>query len=99
MVSGRQSPLAPLAEFVPQARELGLHVVLARRVAGMSRSVMAEPLFTQVKELGADGLILSGDSREGVILGDTRAVQRSPGRGLLVRRKHAEAVVQIAVSE
>jgi ESX secretion system protein EccC len=99
MVGGRQSPLAPLADFVPQARELGLHVVLARRVAGMSRSMLTEPLFTQVKELGADGLILSGDSREGVILGDQRAVQRPAGRGLLVRRKHPETVVQIAVSE
>jgi S-DNA-T family DNA segregation ATPase FtsK/SpoIIIE len=99
MVAGRQSPLAPLAEFVPQAREIGLHVVLARRVAGFSRSVVSEPLFTQLKELGADGLILSGDPREGVILGDQRAAQRSPGRGLLVRRKHPEAVVQIAVTE
>ena len=94
-----QCPLAPLAEFVPQAREIGLHVVLARRVAGFSRSVVSEPLFTQLKELGADGLILSGDPREGVILGDQRAAQRSPGRGLLVRRKHPEAVVQIAVTE
>lgn len=99
MVGGRQSPLAPLADLVPQARELGLHVVLARRVAGMSRAMVTEPLFTQVKELGADGLILSGDSREGVILGDQRAVQRPAGRGLLVRRKHPETVIQIAVSE
>ena len=99
MVGGRQSPLAPLADFVPQARELGLHIVLARRVGGFSRSVMSEPLFTQVKELGADGLILSGDPREGVLLGDQRAVQRPPGRGLLVRRKHPEAVVQIAVTD
>jgi S-DNA-T family DNA segregation ATPase FtsK/SpoIIIE len=60
---------------VPQARELGLHVVIARRVAGMSRGTLAEPLFTQVKELGADGLILSGDPREGVILGGQIAVK------------------------
>jgi S-DNA-T family DNA segregation ATPase FtsK/SpoIIIE len=99
MVGGRQSPLAPLAGLVPQARELGLHVVIARRVAGMSRGTLAEPLFTQVKELGADGLILSGDPREGVILGGQRAVQRPPGRGLLVRRKHPETVVQIAVKD
>jgi S-DNA-T family DNA segregation ATPase FtsK/SpoIIIE len=99
MVGGRQSPLAPLADFVPQAREIGLHIVLARRVAGLSRSLMSEPLFTQVKELGADGLVLSGDPREGVILGDQRAAQRVPGRGMLVRRKHPEALIQVAVTE
>jgi DNA segregation ATPase FtsK/SpoIIIE, S-DNA-T family len=99
MVGGRQSPLAPLADFVPQAREIGLHIVLARRVAGYSRSLISEPLFTQVKDIGADGLILSGDPREGVILGDWRAAQRPPGRGILVRRKHPGAVVQIAVTE
>jgi len=99
MAGGRQSPLAPLVEFVPQARELGLHIVLARRVAGLSRSMMSEPLFTQVKEVGADGLILSGDPREGVLVGDQRAAVRPPGRGMLVRRKHAESIVQIAVDE
>ena len=99
MVGGRQSPLEPLAELIPQAREIGLHVVLARRVAGYSRSVMSEPVFNQIKELGADGLILSGDPREGVSLGNQRATTRPPGRGLLVRRKHPEAVVQIAVTE
>jgi S-DNA-T family DNA segregation ATPase FtsK/SpoIIIE len=99
MVGGRQSPLAPLAEFIPQAREVGLHVVLARRVAGYSRSVMSEPVINQVKDLGADGLILSGDPHEGLILGSQRAAARPPGRGVLVRRKHPDTVVQIAVTE
>ncbi len=97
MVSdGRQSPLSPLLEFLPQSRELGLHLVLARRVAGMSRAAMGEPLLDRVRELGSDGLILSGDRREGVILGDQRAAQRPPGRGVLLRRQSA-TLIQVAV--
>jgi S-DNA-T family DNA segregation ATPase FtsK/SpoIIIE len=96
--AGRQSPVNQLVDFVPQARELGLHVVLARRVAGLSRSIMSEPLFNQVRELGADGLILSGEPREGALLGDLRAAPRPPGRGMLVRRRHPSTLIQVAVS-
>jgi S-DNA-T family DNA segregation ATPase FtsK/SpoIIIE len=99
MVAGRSSPLAPLLPFVPQARELGLHFVLARRVAGLSRWVVSEPLFSQARDLGAAGLILSGDPREGVLVGDQRAAQRPPGRAMLVRRQHEPALIQIALDE
>jgi S-DNA-T family DNA segregation ATPase FtsK/SpoIIIE len=95
--SSRQSPLAPLLDFLPQARELGFHVVAARRVAGMMRSSISEPMLNRIRELGTDGLILSGDRREGAILGDERAQERPPGRGVLVRRKSAPALVQIAL--
>jgi S-DNA-T family DNA segregation ATPase FtsK/SpoIIIE len=95
----RQSPLAALADYLPQAREIGLHLVAARRVAGFSRTQMTEPLLGRVRELGAAGLILSGDIREGILLADERAVVRPPGRGVLVRRKHPRAVVQLALPE
>jgi len=71
--SGRTSPLTPLVDYLPQAREIGLHVVVARRVAGLSRSQMREQLLSRVRELGTAGLVLSGDPREGVVLGDERA--------------------------
>jgi len=99
MVAGRSSPLSPLLQFVPQARELGLHFVLARRVAGLSRWIVSEPLFSQVRDLGAAGLILSGDPREGALVGDQRAAQRPPGRGVLVRRQLPPSVIQVALSE
>jgi S-DNA-T family DNA segregation ATPase FtsK/SpoIIIE len=97
--NGRQSPLAPLVAFLPQARELGLHVVLARRVAGLTRIGATDPLLSRIQEMGADGLILSGDPREGVLLGAQRAAPRPPGRGVLVRRKSSPLLIQAAYDE
>jgi S-DNA-T family DNA segregation ATPase FtsK/SpoIIIE len=95
--SNRQSPVAALADYLPQSREVGFHVVAARRVAGLMRTQMGEPLLNLVRELGASGLVLSGDSREGVVLGSERAAQRPPGRGVLVRRRHAPVLIQVAL--
>lgn len=97
--NGRQSPLAALVDFVPQAREIGLHFVVARRVAGSMRSQMSEQLLNRIRELGAAGLVLSGDHREGAILGDERASQRPPGRGVLVSRQAPSALIQVALDE
>jgi S-DNA-T family DNA segregation ATPase FtsK/SpoIIIE len=94
-----RGPLAPLAEFIPQADELGFHLVLARRVGGASRALLSDPLLSRLKEIGADALLLSGDHREGVLLGDQRAHPRPPGRGTLIRRGHEPTLVQIAVDE
>jgi S-DNA-T family DNA segregation ATPase FtsK/SpoIIIE len=95
--AGRQSPLAPLVDFLPQAREVGFHVVAARRVAGVMRSSMSEPMLSRIRELGTDGLVLSGDRREGAVLGDERAQERPPGRGVLVRRKSPSTLIQVAL--
>ncbi|MFE1852200.1 type VII secretion protein EccCa [Streptomyces sp. NPDC059489] len=95
--NSRQSPLDPLVDFLPQARELGFHVVVARRVAGTQRRQMMEPLLSRLQEIGTDGLILSGAPGEGAILGGLRAQQRPPGRGVLVRRSAPTAVVQLAL--
>jgi S-DNA-T family DNA segregation ATPase FtsK/SpoIIIE len=97
--SGRQSPLAPLADYLPQAREVGFHVVAARRVAGLMRSQMGESLLSLIRELGANGLVLSGDPREGVVLGDERAALRPPGRGVLVRRRYPSVLIQVALGQ
>ncbi len=97
--TGRQSPLAPLVEYLPQARELGFHVIVARRVAGLTRVGLTDTLLSRVRELGADGMVLSGDHREGVILGNQRAAQWPPGRGVLVRRQFPPTLIQVAVDE
>ncbi|MFJ3639694.1 type VII secretion protein EccCa [Streptomyces sp. NPDC090108] len=95
--NSRQSPLDPLVDFLPQARELGFHVVVARRVAGTQRRQMMEPMLSRLQEVGTGGLVLSGDPREGAILGGLRAQQRPPGRGVLVRRSAPPALVQLAL--
>ncbi|OON77029.1 type VII secretion protein EccCa [Streptomyces tsukubensis] len=102
LVSGgamSRGPLAGLADFITQAGEIGFHLVLARRVGGASRSLMSDPLLSRLRELDTDGLLLSGDRREGALLGDQRAQQRPPGRGLLIRRRQQPSVVQLAWEE
>lgn len=94
-----RGPLAPLTDYLTQSRELGFHLVLARRVSGSSRSLMSDPLIGRLRELGAPGLVLSGDPREGVLLGDQRAARRPPGRGVLVRRGDPAHVVQTVLDE
>jgi S-DNA-T family DNA segregation ATPase FtsK/SpoIIIE len=97
--SSRQSPLTPLVDFLPQAREVGFHVVAARRVAGVTRRQMSEPILGRLSELGTDGLVLSGDPREGPIIGDQRAQPLPPGRGVLVRRSAPKLLVQLALEQ
>jgi S-DNA-T family DNA segregation ATPase FtsK/SpoIIIE len=89
--------LAPLAEFLPHARDIGLHVVLTRRVTGLSRG-FGDQFFRLIQELGCGGLVLSGDRKEGTVLGDERAALRPPGRGVLVRRGQPRELIQVALS-
>jgi S-DNA-T family DNA segregation ATPase FtsK/SpoIIIE len=96
---GIQAPLAPLVEFVPHARDVGLHLVVAKRVTGSSRLSASDQLLVRLKELGCAGLVLSGDPREGAVIGDQRAQARPPGRGVLVRRGHPGALIQVALEE
>ncbi|BBA96939.1 putative FtsK/SpoIIIE family protein [Actinacidiphila reveromycinica] len=96
--AGRQSPLAPLLDYLPQARELGFHMIIARRVGGTTRRQISEPVLSRLQELGTDGLVMSGDPREGPILGDQRAQPLPPGRGRLIRRSAPKALLQLALT-
>jgi S-DNA-T family DNA segregation ATPase FtsK/SpoIIIE len=93
-----QNVLTPLAPYIPTARQIGLHLVLARRVTGLTRS-MSDQVMTRIRDLGCGGLVLSGDHREGIVMGDVRAAVRPPGRGVLVRRGQPNRLVQIAVTD
>ncbi|HEX6675832.1 MAG TPA: type VII secretion protein EccCb [Actinomycetes bacterium] len=88
------NPLAGLAEFLAQGRDVGFHLVLARRVGGLARSAF-EPLLQRLRELGPPGLLMSGDPDEGPLLGGRKAEPLPPGRGQLVRRR-AAVLVQAA---
>jgi S-DNA-T family DNA segregation ATPase FtsK/SpoIIIE len=89
------TPLAPLLDLLPLGREVGLHVVLTRRVAGSARGAY-EAGFQRVRELGSPGLIMSGDAAEGPLVGGEKARALPPGRGLFVRRGQSPVVVQTA---
>jgi S-DNA-T family DNA segregation ATPase FtsK/SpoIIIE len=91
------SPLSPLVDLLGLGRELGLHVVLARRVAGVARAGF-EPVFQRLRELGGTGLVMCGDPAEGPVLGGQRAGALPPGRGVLVRPRRPPTLVQVAYS-
>jgi S-DNA-T family DNA segregation ATPase FtsK/SpoIIIE len=88
-------PLAPLLDLVAVGRDVGLHIVLTRRVGGSARGAY-EPVFGRLRELGSPGLLFSGDPAEGPLLGSVKAAPEPPGRGLLVRRGERPLRVQTA---
>ena len=89
------NPLLPLGEYLPMARDLGLHLIIARASGGAGRALF-EPLIQRLRESRQPGLVLSGERDEGQLIGQVRASQQPPGRGTLVSRKHGTILVQTA---
>ncbi|WP_343242162.1 type VII secretion protein EccCa [Streptomyces sp. SID9727] len=87
------SPLAPLADCLPFARDTGVRFVVARTCAGASRA-MYEPFLQRIKELGAQGVVLSGDPGEGDLVGSVRARPMPPGRACMATRRGGKSLVQ-----
>jgi DNA segregation ATPase FtsK/SpoIIIE, S-DNA-T family len=92
-LTGVDGPLGSLTNALGHARDLGFHVLLARRVAGAQRTGF-EPFGQRLRELGPPTLLLNGDKGEGPLAGDRAASPQPPGRGLLVRRGRRDALVQ-----
>ena len=78
-----EDPLRPLAELLPHARDIGLHIVAARKFGGISRALFA-PFLTAVKDLHPDVLVMDGTRDEGAIFG-VRPAPLPPGRATLVQ--------------
>jgi S-DNA-T family DNA segregation ATPase FtsK/SpoIIIE len=93
--AGSLNPLAPLLDYLAQARDVGLHLILVRRSGGASRSLY-ESFLMRLRELGSPGIVLSGDRDEGVLLGNVRPQQLPPGRGWLVTRREGARLIQLA---
>lgn len=90
-------PLAPLVPLIAHGREIGLHFVVARRVTQWQRAVNS-PLVGQLWRGAAPGVVMDGDRAEGPIIGETKAENFEPGRGIYVTDTLA-APVQIAITE
>src|SRR5690606_24713897 len=95
VVSGMDNPLSVLLELLPQARDIGLHVILTRRVGGISRALY-EPVLQRLRELDMPGLLMSGNREEGQVFGTLRPSLQPPGRGTLVRRRDGQQLIQTA---
>ncbi len=95
LVATGSNPLLPLLDLLPLAKDIGLHLIVARRTGGAGRA-MFEPLMQRLKELSSPGILLSGDREEGPLLGNVRPSPQPPGRGHLVTRRHGTRLVQLA---
>lgn len=89
------NPLNALLELLPQARDLGLHVIVARRSGGAARA-MYDPVVAALRDLGCLGLMMSASPEEGALLGSVRPSPLPQGRATVVRRGHPDQLVQVA---
>ncbi len=96
LVSGTSNPLMPLADLIPQARDIGLHVIIARSAGGAGRA-MFDPLIQRIREMGSPGLLMSGSKDEGALLGGVKAQPQPAGRGCYVERRTGVRLVQTAL--
>ncbi len=92
------SPVQSLQPLMAQARDVGLHLVVARRSGGASRA-MYEPVLQSMRDLAMPGVLLSGSPEEGPLLGGVKPAPAPPGRGRLVTRDRGVEVVQTAWSD
>ncbi|RZU50651.1 S-DNA-T family DNA segregation ATPase FtsK/SpoIIIE [Krasilnikovia cinnamomea] len=95
VASGPTNPLQPLLEYLPQARDVGLHLIVTRRAGGASRSLY-EPVIQRLRELSAPGLVMSGPADEGALLGPVKPTALPPGRGRLLTRREGVRLIQLA---
>ncbi|MDO3638934.1 type VII secretion protein EccCa [Mycolicibacterium arseniciresistens] len=91
-------PLTALVDYLPHAKDIGLHVVVARRSGGAARA-MFDPLLSQLRDLGTMGLLMSVQPEDGVLLGSVRPAVRPPGRAVLLARTADEQIVQVGWTE
>ncbi|WP_433283679.1 type VII secretion protein EccCa [Micromonospora sp. CA-244673] len=95
VAGGPTNPLRALEEHLPHARDVGLHLVLARRSGGAGRTSF-EPIIQRLRELSTAGLVMSGGPEEGPLVGQVKAGPLPPGRGRLVTRREGVRLVQLA---
>ena len=96
LVAGATNPLLPLVDLLPQARDIGLHVVLARSAGGAGRA-MFEPVVQRLREMGTPTLLMSASKDEGQLFG-VKPQALPAGRGYLVGRRGAPRLVQTALA-
>jgi DNA segregation ATPase FtsK/SpoIIIE, S-DNA-T family len=96
--SAGSNPLSMLLDFLPYSKDLGLHIVVARRSGGAARA-MFDPFLARLRDVGCMGLMMSASPDEGVLLGSVRPSRMPQGRGTLVVRHGLDQLVQVAWSD
>ncbi len=88
------APFKALLPFIPMGNEVGLSVVLTRRITGAGRS-MYDQFINSIRDSGATGFMFSGDRAEGMLLGNQRPRALPIGRAMLLRSGQPVRTVQI----
>ncbi len=91
------NPLLAILEYLPHARDLGLHLLVARRSGGAERALF-EPLLAGLRDLGCMALMMSGRPDEGAPFGAGRPARLPPGRGVLITRAGDQQLIQVGWS-
>ena len=92
------NPLAPLVDLLPQARDIGLHLILTRRAGGAGRA----PVRAGAAAAPGTGRPRPADVRQPGRGRPPRPVKpgpQPPGRGYLVRRSDGMNLIQTAFIE
>jgi len=98
VAGGGNNPLGSMADLLPQARDIGLHLIIMRRAGGASRALY-DPVIQRMRELDSPGFLMSGNKEEGALLGNIKPSPQPPGRGTLMRRSDGVQLVQTAWTE
>lgn len=93
-----RNPLQPLQPLMAQAQDIGLHVIVARRMGGASRASF-EPILQSMRDLGTTGILLSGSPDEGSVIGRIKPMKAVPGRAQVVSRDAGYFLAQMAWSD
>lgn len=86
--------LHPLVELLPHARDIGFHLVVARKSGGIGRALFSG-LLSALRDEQPAALVLSADRDDGQIFGVKPTLQ-PPGRGTYVTRGVSRGTCQIA---
>lgn len=91
------NPVSLLQPLMGQAQDVGLHVLVVRRMGGASRAAF-EPVLQSMRDLGATGIMLSGNPDEGSVIGRVKPVRSVAGRAQVISRDDGYFLAQLAWS-
>ncbi|MGU3408605.1 type VII secretion protein EccCa [Microbacterium sp. M1A1_1b] len=95
LASGGTQPLEPLLPYLPSARDLRLHVLVARPVAGLQRALF-DLTLQALRDTGGSTFLMSGERSEGQIAAQVYAEPMTAGRGRMLRRGERSFIAQVA---
>ncbi|QKV76461.1 type VII secretion protein EccCa [Amycolatopsis sp. Hca4] len=95
VATSTNNPLRKISDFLPQAKDVGLHLVVVRRTGGASKA-MYDPVIGKLKEIAAPGMVMNGSRDEGALVGNIKPSAMPPGRGNLLTRKSGKQLIQVS---